>query len=299
LNRHITREHLWFYLLTAPTLIGFAVLTLIPMVLSLVLSFTAYDIVTPPRWIGLQNYEYLLFDDPAFWSSIRVTVVFAVIQVPLSLVTALGVAMLLNADVKLIGLFRTVYFLPSLLPPTASAVIFIYLFNAEHGLLNETIRALGGSGVAWLNSTTWALPTLIIISLWGFGNAMLIFLGGLQGVSRSLLEAASLDGAGAIRRFVHVTLPQISPIFFFNLTMGLIGSLKVFDLAYAFGAAQGAVPGGPARATLFYVLYLFQNAFTYFHFGLGSAMAWLLFGVILLITGANFFVARYWVHYEN
>jgi multiple sugar transport system permease protein len=269
------------------------------MLISLGLSFTSYDIVNSPRWVGLENYRYLLHHDPAFWTSIRVTVVFAAVQVPLSLVTALAVAMLLNADVRLIGLFRTVYFLPSLLPPTASAVIFIYLFNAEHGLLNESIRALGGSGVAWLNSTTWALPTLIIISLWGFGNAMLIFLGGLQGVSRSLLEAASLDGAGAMRRFLHVTLPQISPIFFFNLTMGLIGSLKVFDLAYAFGAAQGAVPGGPARATLFYVLYLFQNAFTYFHFGLGSAMAWLLFGVILVITGINFFVARYWVHYES
>jgi multiple sugar transport system permease protein len=293
------REDGWFWLLAGPTLLGFVLLTLGPMVVSLYLSLTSYDIVGSPEFIGFENYMYLIQQDPAFWTSVWVTVIYALVHVPLSLFSALAVAMLLNVERPFIGVFRTIYFLPSILPPTASAVLFVFIFNPESGLLNGLLGWMGIEGPAWLSSTTWALPSLILISLWGFGNAMLIFLGGLQGVSTTLYEAASIDGAGAIGKFWHVTLPQISPIFFFNLIMGVIAAMKVFDLAYAFGAAQGMVPGGPARSTLFFVLYLYQKAFTYFHFGVASAMAWMMFAVIIVITALNFLLARYWVHYEN
>lgn len=293
------RQTLWFWVMAGPAVLGFVGLTLLPMLYSLYLSLTQYNLVEAPQFIGLANYRYLFWRDPAFWPSVVVTAIFALVQVPLALVSALAVAILLNQRVNGLGMFRMIYFLPSILPPTASAVVFVFIFNPEFGLLNSLLAQAGVQGPAWLNSTSWALPTLIIISLWGFGNAMLIFLGGLQGVPTSLYEAAELDGAGRGRQLFHITLPQISPVFFFNLVMGLIGAMKVFDLAYAFGAAQGKVPGGPARATLFYVLNLYQKAFTYFHFGLASAMAWLLFGAVLAATIINFAAARWWVHYED
>ena len=181
----------------------------------------------------------------------------------------------------------------------ASVAVFVYIFQADGGLLNRLLALAGVAGPAWVSSPAWALPVVILISLWSFGYPMVIFLGGLQGVPRELHEAAHIDGAGAWARFRHITLPQISPVIFFNLVMGVIGALKVFDLAYAFGAAQGLTPGGPARATLFYGLNLYQQAFAYFHMGLASAMAWLLFAVILLITWLNFHLGRRWVHYGD
>jgi multiple sugar transport system permease protein len=269
------------------------------MVYSFYLSLTQYNVVDPPRFVGVENYTYLLRDDPAFWPSVKVTLIYAAVQIPLSLLIALAIALLLNHRVRGLGVFRTIYFLPSLLPATASVVVWVYVFHPNHGLLNRALAAAGISGPAWLSSTRWALPALIIMSLWGFGGAMIIFLAGLQGVPRSLYEAATIDGAGRWHQFRHVTLPMLSPVLFFNLTMGLIGSLKVFDTAYAFGAAQGQVPGGPARATLFYALNLYQKAFTYFHMGLASAMAWMLFAAIVLLTWFNFRLARRWVHSEG
>lgn len=289
-------ETFWFWLFAGPALLGFALFSLGPMLRSLWLGFCQYDVVSAPRFIGLRNYIYLATGDPAFWASVRVTLVFTVVQVPLALASALGVALLLNQPVPARGFWRGVYFLPSILPQAASVAVFIYIFQADGGLLNRLLALAGLTGPAWITSPTWALPVLIAISLWGFGTPMVIFLAGLQSIPRELHEAAHLDGAGAWTRFRHVTLPLLSPILFFNLVMGVIGALKVFDLAYAFGAAQSVPPGGPARATLFYGLNLYQQAFTYFHLGLASAMAWLLFAVIALITWLNFRLSRRWVH---
>ncbi len=291
-------DHLWFWLMAGPSVFSFCAFALGPMLYSFYLSLCRYDVVSPPAFIGLRNYMYLLQQDPAFWPSIKVTLVYAAVHVPLALAMSLAVAMLLNADVKGQGMFRTFFYLPSILPSAASAAVFVGIFNPRYGLLNHLLAQVGIQGPAWLGSTSWALPCLIIISLWGFGNAMLIFLGGLKGVPVQLYEAASIDGAGRWGQFRHVTLPMISPVIFFNLVMGTISALKVFDLAYAVGAAQGQVPGGPARATLFYVLHLYQMAFNYFHMGPASAMAWMLFAVVMTLTVLNFTLGKRWVHYE-
>lgn len=287
----------WFWLFAGPAMMGFVLFSLWPMAYSFWLSLCQYDVVAPPRFIGLRNYVYLITADPAFWPSIKVTLVFTVVQMPLAVASALGVALLLNQPVPARGFWRAVYFLPSILPQAASVAVFVYIFQADGGLLNRLLALAGITGPAWTTSPVWALPVLIVISLWGFGYPMVIFLGGLQTVPRELYEAAHIDGAGAWMRFRHITLPLISPVLFFNIVMGVIGALKVFDLAYAFGAAQGLIPGGPARASLFYGLNLYQQAFTYFHMGLASAMAWLLFTVIVLITWLNFHFSRRWVHY--
>jgi multiple sugar transport system permease protein len=282
--------------MVAPAVFGFVVLSLGPMLASAWLSLTRYDVVTPAQFIGLDNYLYLMTEDPAFWPSVKVTLVYAAVSVPLGLVLSLSIALLLNRRVRLLGTFRTIYFLPSLLPATASGVVWVYIFHPNQGLLNRLLARAGIQGPAWTQSVDWALPALIIMSLWSFGGAMVIFLAGLQDVPRSLYEAAELDGAGTFQRFRHVTFPVLSPVVFFNLVMGLIGALKAFDSAYVFGMTSSGVPGGPARATLFYVLNLYLKAFNYFHMGLASAMAWLLFTAILLLTWLNFRLAKRWVH---
>jgi len=291
-------ESVWFWILVAPAVLGFLAFNLGPMIESLYLSFTKYDVISPPQYIGVRNYTYLIFNDPAFWPSVIVTAVFAAVSVPLGLISALAVALLLNRKVAGQGVFRTIYFLPSLLPATASGVVWVFIFHPTFGLLNRLLYFVGIEGPAWTQSVTWALPALIIMSLWGFGQPMVIFLAGLQDVPDSLYEAADLDGASRWQQFRNVTLPLITPVLFFNLVMGLIGALKVFDSAYVFGSTSGVGPGGPARATLFYALNLYQKAFSYFHMGLASAMAWLLFLAILALTAFNFWLGKRWVHSE-
>jgi multiple sugar transport system permease protein len=292
-------QSLYFWLMVSPAVIGFSLFVVGPMAFSLYLSLTQYDVVNPPRFVGLKNYVYLFSHDPSFWPSVKATAIFAGVSVPLGLATSLGFALLLNARVRFLGAFRTIFFLPSILPGVASAVVWVWIFNPSHGLLNSMLRQAGAANPpAWTSSPDWALPALIIMGLWGFGGAMVIFLAGLQGVPRSLYEAAQIDGCGWFGQLRFVTLPLISPVLFFNLIMGLIGAMKVFDSAFVFGAAAGLVPGGPARATLFYVLNLYLKAFNHFHFGLASAMAWILFLAIALLTFANFRAAKRWVHYE-
>ncbi len=290
----------WFWIFTGPAFAGFIGFNLWPMLESLWLSFCRYEVISPPTFIGLRNYAYLFAHDPSFWPSVKVTLIFTVVQVPLAVGAALALALLLNQPVRGRGFWRSVYFLPSILPQAAYAVIFGYIFQADGGLLNRLLAVGGIQGPAWTSSPSWALPVLIAMSLWSFGYPMVIFLGALQNVPRELFEAAHIDGAGAWSRFRHITLPIISPVLFFNVVLGVIAALKVFDLAYAFGVAQEQpTPGGPARATLFYGLNLYQQAFGYFHMGLASAMAWLLFVCIIVITTINFQISRRWVHYEN
>jgi multiple sugar transport system permease protein len=267
------------------------------MVTSLVLSFTDYDVVNTPHLVGTANYRYLLTADPSFWISVKVTALYSLASVPLGLFAALAVAMLLNLEIPFRGAFRTLYYLPTLLPATASGVLWAWIFHPTDGALNRMLAQVGVHGPAWTQSPSWALPALIIMSVWSYGGAMVVFLAGLQGTSRNLLEAAALDGAGPWRRFRVVTWPTLTPVVFFNLTMSLIGAMKTFDQAFAFGQSGPGI-GGPARATLFYVLNLYTKAFEHFHMGLASAMAWILFAVIAILTGLNFRLSKRWVHEE-
>lgn len=291
-------ESLWFILFAGPAIFSFLVFTAGPMIYSFYLSLCKYNMIEAPQFIGAENYLYLIRDDPSFWPSVKVTMVYALVQIPLSLSISLGIAMLLNNQVKALGVFRTVYYLPSLLPATSSVIIWVWIFHPRFGLLNNMLAKAGIEGPAWLASPHWALPALIIMSLWGFGSGMIIFLAGLQNVPRQLYEAAMIDGANSFQRFRHVTLPMISPVLFFNLVMGIIGSMKVFDQAFIFGSMQGS-HGGPAQSTLFYVLNLYQKAFTYFHMGIASSMAWMLFAVTLGLTLVNFRLSKKWVHNDQ
>jgi multiple sugar transport system permease protein len=288
-----------FWLFAGPALAGFVAFSLWPMLYSLWLSFCQYEVIAPPRFIGLRNYIHLFYYDAAFWPSVKVTLMFTLVQVPLSIIAALAFALLLNQPVRARGFWRAIYFLPSILPQAAYAVIFGYIFQGDGGLLNRLLALVGIEGQPWTMSSDWALPVLIAMSLWSFGYPMVIFLAGLQNMPRELHEAAHIDGAGTWARFRHITLPLISPVMFFNLIMGVIAALKVFDLAYAFSVTQNMPPGGPARATLFYGLNLYQQAFGFFHMGLASAMAWLLFLFVMVVTFINFRFSRRWVHYEN
>lgn len=284
-------EARWFWALVAPTLIGFVLFVLGPMVASLWLSFTKFNVVEPPVFVGLQNYLYLLKDDPTFWPSLRVTAVYCALFVPLQLIVSLAVALLLNRDVRGRGIFRTIYFLPTILPASASSIIWLWMFSPRGGLLNSLLARVGIEGPAWVYSSTWALPSLVIITLWPFGTSMLVFLAALQAIPAQLFEAAAVDGANARQRFVSITLPSLAPTIFFNLVMSLIGAMKVFDQAFIVGMG-GAGVGGPGRATLFMVLNIYQQGFGYFHMGLASAMAWMLFVVIMLLTMASFAIRR-------
>lgn len=257
--------------MAAPAILGFVLFNLGPMLASAYLSLTRYDVVSPTEFIGFDNYAYLMTQDPAFWPSVRVTLIYAAVSVPLGLALSLAVALLLNQRVRLLGTFRTIYFLPSPLPATASAVVWVYIFHPSQGLLNRLLaQAAGVQGPAWTQSVDWALPALMIMGLWSFGGAMVIFLAGLQDVPRSLYEAADLDGATTLQEFRHVTFPILSPVIFFNLIMGLIGAFKAFDSAYVFGMSSTGVPGGPARATLFYVLNPLPQGVQLFSHGTGQ-----------------------------
>ena len=281
----------WFWILVSPTLIGFLALVLGPMLASLWLSFTKFNVVEPPVFIGLKNYFYLFQHDPTFWPSLRVTLVYAMLFVPSQIVIALGVALALNQNVPGKSFFRTVYFLPTILPAAASGIIWLWIFSPRGGLLNTLLERVGIEGPAWIYSSTWALPTLVVITLWPFGTAMLVFLAALQSIPRDLYEAASIDGAGAFHRFRAVTIPGLAPAIFFNVIMGLIGALKVFDQAFIVGMGGPGI-GGPGRSTLFMVLNIYQQGFAYFHMGLASAMAWILFLIIMVLTLLSFLVHR-------
>ncbi len=287
----------WCWLMIAPVAVGLLIFTVGPMLVSLMLSFTDYDVVSRPSFVGSANYHYLLTADPSFWVSVKVTAMYAAASVPLGLFTALAVAMLLNMEVPFRGLFRTLYYLPTLLPATASGVLWAWIFHPTDGALNRMLLSVGVRGPGWTSSPSWALPALIIMSVWSYGGAMVVFLAGLQGASKTLLEAAGLDGAGPWKRFCVVTWPSLTPVVFFNVTMSLIGAMKTFDQAFAFGTSGPGV-GGPARATLFYVLNLYSKAFEHFHMGLASAMAWILFAAIGGLTFLNFRLSRRWVQEE-
>ncbi len=286
-------------LFVAPWCLGFLIFTAGPMVASLMLSFTSWTMLSPPSWVGFENFERLFGDDPLLYRSLWNTVFYVILSVPLSTCLALGLALLLDQKVKGMSIFRTIFFLPSVTNVVAVSILWLWIFNPEFGLLNTALRAIGIEGPLWLQSETWAKPALVLMSLWGVGGSMIIFLAALQGVPQELHEAAQLDGAGAARRFFHVTLPMISPALFFSLIMGLIGGFQVFTQAFVMtGTAQPGSEGGPNNATLFMVLYLYKKAFMDFKMGYASALAWILFFIILVLTLIQRKFGQRWVHYE-
>ena len=289
------REGLIGTLFIAPWLIGFLVFSLGPMLASLYLSFCKYDLHAM-QWVGAENYRRLLTTDPLFWRALQNTIIYVAFSVPLGLAGSLAIAILLNQNVRGQRFFRTLFYLPSLVPAVASSLLWLWVLNSENGLLNHCLMVLGLSHRAcprWLEDPVWTLPAFVLMSLWGVGGArMIIFLAGLQGISESYYEAAYIDGASPWQKFCYITIPMLSPTIFFNLILGIIGSFQVFTSAYIMTS------GGPGNASLFYVLYLFRNAFEYFKLGKASAMAWILFAILLGFTVVQFKHAKRWVHYE-
>jgi len=287
------REAVLGYCFIAPWLVGFLIWTFGPMVASFVLSFADYAIIAPPEFLGLANYRKILTDDPAFWDALRVTLTYALFSVPAGIVASLVIALLMNQDVPGIRLWRTIYYLPAVVSGVAVAMLWIWIFHSEFGAINLVLRLLGIRGPGWLGDPDWALWALILMSFWGVGAGMVIKLAGLQGIPSELYEAAAIDGAGAWRKFWAITLPMLSPVLFYNLITGVIVTFQYFTNAYVMTG------GGPGRATLFYNLYLYQNAFQYFKMGYASALAWILFLIILAFTVVIFKSSPYWVYYEG
>lgn len=279
-------------LFLSPWMAGVLAFTVIPVVLSLYYSFCDYSLLQSPIWIGLENYRNLLHDE-VFWKALVNTGYFASVSLPLGLVVSVGLALLLNSNIKGQALYRTIIYLPSLVPIVASSMLWMWLFNDRLGLLNCLLDKVGIEGPNWLGSYNWAMPSLILMSMWGAGNAVVIYLAGLQDVPRELYEAADIDGANAWQRLWNVTLPMISPVIFFNLVMGIIGSLQTFSTAYIMTG------GGPDQATYFYTMYLYDNAFTYLKMGYASAMAWVQLLVVLVLTALAFWSSKKWVHYQG
>lgn len=278
----------------SPWILGMAVFTIYPVAASLYYSFCDYDVLSKPVWVGLLNYRDMA-TDRVFWTSVGNTLLFNLMALPLGLVSALALALLLNRPVRGRGVFRAIYYVPSLVPAVASAMIWLWILNARLGLLNTALGAIGiHHPPQWLADPAWTKPSLALMSIWGCGNAVVIYLAALQGVPRSLLEAAMIDGASAWDRLVHVTLPAISPVIYFNLIMGIIGGLQVFVSAFIMFGGEG-----PDRSVLFYAVYLYQNAFEYRQMGYACAMAWMLCLLILALTALASLSSRRLVYYQG
>jgi multiple sugar transport system permease protein len=284
-------------LFVSPWLLGILIFLLYPIAASFYYSFCEYSVLTPTQYIGLGNYQDLM-NDEVFWKSLWNTFIYAVVALPLTSIIAILLALLLNMDIKGKSFFRTIYFLPSLLPVIAVAILWQWIFNGQFGLLNYLLSFGGIAGPNWLTDPKWSKTALIIMSLWGAGNTMIIYLAGLQEVPQELYEAAELDGAVGLRKVWHVTLPMISPVIYFNVIMGIIGTLQVFAAPYILGGGAGSI-GAPARSLLFYTMYLYDNAFRYLRMGYASAMAWILFILILVCTWLATWISKRYIYYAG
>ena len=286
------REAIAGLLFILPWIISLLVFTGYPVLAAIYFSFTEYNILEPPRWVGLTNYQKIFTNDPAFWISVGNTSYYAFISVPLRLALGLGLALILNIQTRGIGIYRTLFYLPALVPPVVSAIIFLVLLN-PNGLLNSLIESIGLPGPRWFTNPAWSKPALILLSLWPVGIETLIFLAGLKEVPESLLDAAAIDGAGPWQRFRNVTLPLITPVILFNLVMGVIYSFQVFDQAMVLGGTSG----DPLESTLVLMVHIYRNAFRYFSMGYASALGVVLILAILALTLIIFRSARVWVFY--
>ena len=296
-------------LLLSPWIVGFCLFTAGPMVLSLYYSFTHYDLLNPPHWVGLDNYRFMFGlgtingrqqADPYYWQSVRNTLWIIVVAVPLRIVFALGTAMLLTRPKRGVNVYRTVFFMPSLAPTVGAALVFVYLLNPTTGPVNQVLEQIPGiSAPLWFYDPTWAKPALVVLGLWGIGDAIVIYLAGLLDVPRDLYEAISIEGANAWQRFRYVTLPMMTPVIFFTVVIGVIDGFQYFDQAYVSASTAGSGPGDPQNSLLFYGVWLYQQAFSYFHMGYAAAMAWVLFLATMAFTAVLLVSSKRWVHYRG
>jgi multiple sugar transport system permease protein len=280
------------YIFISPFILGFFFWFLVPAAVSAYLTFQRWNLISPPRYTGFDNIARL-FSDPLLPQSLKATFLYTIVAVPLGLLLSFFLATLINTRVRGISIFRTIYYLPSIVPAVANALLWAWMFNTEFGLINVIVRGLGGSKIAWLQDPTYAIPALIILSLWGVGGSMIIFLAGLQGIPEIYYEAAEIDGAGRWAKLRYVTLPLMSPIFFFNLVIGFINSFQAFTLVYL------VTDGGPQNSTLFLVLYIYRTAFQSQNMGYAATLSWLLFFILMALSYIVFRYIGRRVYYEN
>jgi multiple sugar transport system permease protein len=285
------REAVAFYLCISPWLVGFAIFVVGPMLASLGISLLRWDLLSEPRFVGLQNYEKLFTRDPLFWQSLKVTTIYTAVYVPMELAGGLALALLMNQKLRYIKVFRTIVYLPSVLPGVAFVVLWMWILHPDVGLINTLLSYVGIDGPRWLVDPDWALLALLMMSAWGLGRSMVIYLASLQGISSQYYEAAAIDGANGWQAFRHITVPMLTPTIYFNLVLSVISTFQTFTNAYV------STDGGPLNATLFYVLYLFRQAFQFFNMGYASALAWVLFIIILGLTLLIVRSSRQWVFY--
>ena len=283
------------FLFLSPWILGVVCLTLGPILASLYLSFTTYDLFNAPVWAGLENYRRLLFEDPRYVQAVKVTFTYVFLSVPLKLAFALAVAVMLNRGLSGLGLYRGIYYLPSLLGGSVAVAIMWRQIFSYDGLINRVLLWFGIDGPSWISNPDYALYTLVSLAVWQFGSPMIIFLAGLKQIPQDLYDAAAVDGAGPVTKFVRITLPLLTPIILFNFIMQMIGAFQAFTPSFIISNGTG----GPADSTLFYTLYLYEQGFTNFQMGYASAMAWVLVGIIATATAIAFMSARYWVHYGD
>jgi len=279
-----------FYLTIAPWIVGFLAFTLLPILISLYASFTRWDLLSAPVWKGLANYDRMAAD-PRFWQSLKVTSLYTLAYVPLDLAGGLALALLVQPRLPGVIIFRTIYYLPVVFSGVAFVVVWMWMLHPDVGLINQALSLIGIEGPRWLLDPNWALPALLVMSFWGWGRSMVIFLSGLIAIPDELYEAAAIDGAGGWARFSRITLPLISPMIFFNLILSIIATFQTFTNAFV------ATNGGPLDATLFLVLYIYRQAFEFLNMGYAAALAWVLFIIILVFTSLLIRSQRFWVFY--
>ena len=283
-------------LFISPALIGLILFVIWPMLQSLYYSFTDYNVLQPPFWIGIENYRDLL-KDRVFMIGLSNTLVMVVIALPIHIIFDLAMALLLNTKIRGLPIYRTIFYVPSITPVVASAIVWLWIFNGQYGILNAILKLVGIQPIGWLADPRWVKPALIFMGAWFGGNTILIYLAGLQEVPVELIEAAELDGANSWQKTWSVTLPMISPVIFYTLIISIIGYFQYFTEAWVLTSTREGAAGGPANSALFYSMYLYQNAFQQFKMGYASAQAWVLFIIILVVTGIVFFSSRFWVYY--
>src|SRR5262249_18485553 len=291
--RPAVREAIEGYLFISPWIVGFLILTAGPMLAAFVLSLMDYDIVGVPQWVGLDNFANILTNDEIFPIALRVTIIYVIVSVPVGILLSFGIALLLNQTIAGLRFLRTVYYLPSLVSGVTVSILWLWIFQPDFGIINAALRLVGIQGPKWLFRYSWALPVMIIMSFWGAGGPLFIYLAALQAIPTNLYRAASVDGANWWHRFRYVTVPMMTPILFFNLIMGIIGSFQTFTNAYVM------TQGGPNHPTTFYLLYLYQHAFQYLKMGYAAALALILFAIILGLTLLVFRSSAVWVYYES
>lgn len=286
------RRNIAGYLFIAPAIIGFLVFCLVPMFYSLYISFTEWNMVSEPISVGWGNYE-TMFSDELVWQALKVTLYYTVLGVPLCNIVALGMALLLNNKVKGLSLFRTIFYIPSIVPAVAASALWMFIFNPFNGLLNTLVSYLGLPKQQWIYSASQVIPCMAAMAAWGSGSTAVIYLAGLQGIPAHLYESIDMDGGNWWHKFAHITLPLLSPVVFYNVVMGVIGSMQAFTQGYIM------TKGGPNNASMFYVLLLYNRAFLYSKMGEACAMAWVLFVIIGVLTAINFYASKHWVYYEG